>query len=61
MELALRRNDNDRGWLAGLDKCIADDSDLDIDFAMLCNMSSGMGMDGRILRLLHEALKRGCG
>lgn len=51
MELALRQSDDDREWLAGLDKCIANDSDLDVDVAMLGNISSGMGIDGRILHL----------
>ncbi|PVH93239.1 hypothetical protein DM02DRAFT_733234 [Periconia macrospinosa] len=51
MELALRRSDNNREWLAGFDKCIENDSDLDVDAAMLGNGSSGIGIDERILHL----------
>jgi hypothetical protein len=41
MELALRQRDTDREWLAGLDQCVARDSDLDIKVLM----SEGLGGD----------------
>jgi hypothetical protein len=51
MELALRQSDNDRKRLARLDRCIANDSDLDVDVAMLGNVSSGVRIYRRILHL----------
>ncbi|RYN88120.1 hypothetical protein AA0119_g12115 [Alternaria tenuissima] len=35
IELAVREGDHGREWLASLDKCIARDSDLDVDALML--------------------------
>lgn len=50
MELALRRADTDREWLAGLDKCIERDSDLDVDKVFPFGLE---GFDNRILHLLR--------
>ncbi|KAF2492831.1 hypothetical protein BU16DRAFT_620148 [Lophium mytilinum] len=59
MEVALRRSDRDREWLAGLDRCIAQDSDL------AGGMGVGVVFDRRILHLpilwqkYHGQLTRG--
>lgn len=48
MELALRRRDPGREWLAGLDKCITQDSGLEFDKLTL---EGGAEFDKRILHL----------
>lgn len=65
MELALRQKDTDLEWLAGLDKCITQDSDLDIDKLMPDSPDGGAGFDKRILHLpvlwkkYHDQLVKG--
>ena len=51
MELALRKSDTDREWLAGLDKCIRQDSVLDIDMLMAGSPEGDVEFDKRILHL----------
>lgn len=51
MELALRRTDNDREWLAGPDRCIAQDSSLDVDVLVSDGPGGDRKLNGRILRL----------
>ncbi|KAH7379116.1 hypothetical protein DE146DRAFT_761317 [Phaeosphaeria sp. MPI-PUGE-AT-0046c] len=51
MELALRQSDNDREWLAGLDRCIAQDSDLDIDVHIPASFGGSKGFNEKILHL----------
>ncbi|KAF2113847.1 hypothetical protein BDV96DRAFT_688750 [Lophiotrema nucula] len=51
MELALRQKDRGREWLVGLDKCIIQDSDLDVDKVTAGSPSGAAGFDMRILHL----------
>lgn len=51
MEVALRKRDTDREWLAGLDKCITQDSSLDVDKLMPSSPDGIAGFDKRILHL----------
>ena len=51
MELALRKSDPNREWLAGLDKCIAKDSKLDLQNLVLDGPDYGVNLDQRILHL----------
>jgi hypothetical protein len=51
VELALRQRDTDREWLAGLDRCAARDSDLDINVLMSETLGTDKGFDERILNL----------
>ena len=51
MELALRQRDTDRKWLAGFDKCIARDSNLDINMHILDDLGESKLFDKRILHL----------
>jgi hypothetical protein len=51
MELALRPRDTNREWLAGLDKCIARDSSLDIDVLMSRGPGRHKEFDEKILHL----------
>jgi hypothetical protein len=51
MELALRPRNTDHEWLAGLDKCIAKDSSLDIDVLMPDVLDKSHGFNERILHL----------
>lgn len=51
MELALRHSDYDREWLAGLDRCIAQDSSLDVNVLMSYGVDGNKEFDERILHL----------
>lgn len=51
MELALRRGDYDHEWLAGLDRCVAQDSRLDVNTLIPCGSGGNRGFDERILHL----------
>jgi hypothetical protein len=51
MELALRRSDSDREWLAGLDRCIDQHSNLDINVLIPDAPHGNKGFDERILHL----------
>ncbi|KAK7178168.1 3'-5' exonuclease [Paraphaeosphaeria sporulosa] len=51
MELALRRNDSHRQWLATFDKCIAKDSNLSLDGLLLGVGYGDVALDDRILHL----------
>lgn len=51
MEVALRLEDTDREWLAGLDKCIAKDSNHNIDKLMPLGLGRDVEFDKRILHL----------
>jgi hypothetical protein len=51
MELALRRKDTDHEWLAGLGKCIANDSSLDLNMLALSISNIHGEIDKRILHL----------
>lgn len=51
MELALRRSDYDREWLAGLDRCIAQDSSLHINALISDGLGGNEEFDERILHL----------
>ena len=51
MELALRRSDYDREWLAGLDRCIAQDSSLNVNGLVPHGPSGNKKFDARILHL----------
>jgi hypothetical protein len=51
MELALRLRDTDREYYAGLDKCIANDSSLDIATLMPGGLNRSQEFDNRILHL----------
>jgi hypothetical protein len=51
MELALRRSDHDREWLAGLDRCIAQDSSLKVNILIPYGPGGNKGFDERILHL----------
>ena len=51
MELALRKRNTDREWLAGLDKCITQDSGLDVDKLMPGIPDGVAGFDKRMLHL----------
>jgi hypothetical protein len=51
MELALRRRDNAREWLAGLDRCIAQDSSLDVNMLISDGPGRNIEFDERILHV----------
>jgi hypothetical protein len=51
IELAVREGDYGREWLASLDKCIARDSDLDVDALMPDDWIGINQFDSRILHL----------
>jgi hypothetical protein len=51
MELALRPSDSDREWLAKFDKCIARDSNIDINVLMPDGLGWSNQFDKRILHL----------
>ncbi|KAJ6192274.1 hypothetical protein J3E72DRAFT_389772 [Bipolaris maydis] len=51
MELALRRRDIDRMWLAGFDRCISRDSNLDMSMLVFEGLGRINEFDERILHL----------
>jgi hypothetical protein len=51
MELALRRSDYDRKWLAGLDRCIVQDSSLNLNVLAPRGPGENKAFDERILHL----------
>ncbi|RYN63054.1 hypothetical protein AA0117_g12853 [Alternaria alternata] len=51
LELALRQGDGSREWLAGLDQCIARDSDLEIEMHVPAGLCRSIRYDERILHL----------
>jgi hypothetical protein len=51
MELALRRSDYDREWLAGFDQCIAQDSSLDVNVLIPDGPGGNKEFDERVLHL----------